>query len=193
MQMSTERKKEVLLKNFEIIKKNYAENRAVIADVLIKMFALDEDTAIEMWKYLLKEYEEEVKNSQSWSITGQIIHDAGRKIGEGRIEQIVLDNPEIKHAVFSLTCDDPHIAVGQIVANKIASNKLEMADELLQLLYNNPYRNDSWYEIMDSVMPYAGDGEITNEAYDLLEMWCDKVANEEERAKLSIKMLDYID
>ena len=44
---------------------------------------------------------------------------------------------------------------------------------------------------MEDVISYHKN--ISNEMYDLLEMWCVKVENEEERAKLSIKMLDYID
>lgn len=41
-------------------------------------------------------------------------------------------------------------------------------------------------------MPRKG-SEITSDAYELLEMWSDKVNNKEERAKLSIKMIEYID
>lgn len=33
---------------------------------------------------------------------------------------------------------------------------------------------------------------ITNEAYELLEMWCEKVDDIEERAKLSIRMLEFV-
>ena len=34
---------------------------------------------------------------------------------------------------------------------------------------------------------------VTEEAYELLEMWCDKVETQEERAKLRIKMMEYIE
>ena len=38
-----------------------------------------------------------------------------------------------------------------------------------------------------------GNEDITSEAYELLEMWCDKVKNDKERAKLSIKMMEFVD
>lgn len=50
----------------------------------------------------------------------------------------------------------------------------------------------NWYEIMDRILTYT-DENISNEAYELLEIWCDKVENEEQRAKLNIRMLDYIE
>ena len=37
------------------------------------------------------------------------------------------------------------------------------------------------------------DADITSEAYELLEMWCDKVKNDKERAKLSIKMMEFVE
>ena len=61
------------------------------------------------------------------------------------------------------------------------------------LLTLKSYNKDmNWYEIMDRILTYT-DENISNEAYELLEIWCDKVENEEQRAKLNIRMLDYIE
>lgn len=191
--MSKEKKKEILLKNFEIIKNNYEKNSNAIADVVGKMFLIDIDMAVEMWIHLIKKYENEVKSYNSYSITCGIVYNGDNAIGESKMDEIILGYPELKRAFFSLMYEDTALYDGRIIRNKIFANELIVANELLELLYNNPYREDSWYNIMDNSMPWADRCEITTEAYELLEMWCDKVEDEEERAKLSIKMLEYFD
>lgn len=192
MNMSKEKKKEILLKNFEIIKNNFGKNRLGIEDVVVKMFDIDVDTAKDMWIYLITRYEEELKHD-SHCLAGGIEYGASEVIGETEVEKMILDTPELKRAFFSLMNDGTALHDGKIIRNKIAADELIVANELLDLLYNNPYRKDSWYRIMDNSMPWADRCEITEEAYELLETWCDKVEDEEERAKLSIKMLNYFD
>lgn len=190
MKMSNEKKKEVLLKNFEIINKNFGENGRTMRDVVLKMFPIDTETALEMWKYLIKEYEEEIKTGDSWCLTGGIYFDVSKILGSGKIDNIVLKNPELKWAIFSIA-NSVDLSANIIIRNSIDKNDVKLANELFELLYNNHYKEKTWYEIMEDVISYHEN--ISNDMYDLLEMWCDKVENEEERAKLSIKMLDYIE
>ena len=191
MKMSKEKKKEILLKNFEIIENNYEKNSEAISDIVRKMLLIDIDTAVDMWIHLIKKYEHEVKNHNSFYITGGISYYGGQDIGEAKMDKIILSTPELKNAYFSLMSEHTDVHCGSIIRNRISANDLIVANELLELLYNNPYRNDSWYDIMEMSMPWAHECQITTEAYDLLEIWCDKVEDEEERAKLSIKMLEY--
>ena len=44
MKISNEKKKEILLKNFEIIKDNYVDNRNTLSDAVVKMFKIDIDS-----------------------------------------------------------------------------------------------------------------------------------------------------
>lgn len=191
MKLSTEKKKEILLKNFEIINKNFGENGRSMREIIIKMIPIDIDTALDMWKYLIKEYENEIKNGDSWCLTGGIYYESAKIIGKGKMDSIVLNIPEFKRAIFSIA-KSVDLSATIIIRNKLEANEASTANELLQLLYNNPYKEKNWYHIMDDIMP-STDNELSNETYELLEMWCDKVVNEEERAKLSIKMLDYIE
>ena len=49
-------------------------------------------------------------------------------------------------------------------------------------------------EILDDIIPAdPEDLQVSEEAYELLERWCDKVTDAEERAKLSIKMMEFMD
>lgn len=155
------------------------------------MFVLDENIAIDMWTYLLNRYESEVKGDNSYGLTGWIMVVLGEKIGDKKISDIILNNAIMKKSFFSLQCKATDITAKYIISPKISSNELHEADELLHLLYNNKYRSDNWYKIMDATIPNKRDGEITPEAYELLEIWCDKVDNKNNRAKLSIRLLDH--
>lgn len=191
MKMNNEKKKEVLLKNFEIIDKNFAENGKSLSQIVIKMFALDSETAFNMWEHLITKYESELNGWFSGYLTEDIYLHGTDSIGYGKMDSIILNSPNLKKAIFSLTnrVDRPATL---IIENTIEKNELNLANELMQLLYENYNKDINWYEIMDRILTYT-DKNISNEAYELLEMWCDKVENEEERAKLSIKMLDYVE
>lgn len=191
MKMAKDKKKEILLKNFEIIKEDYENNQVSIAKVVSEMFAIDITIAIDMWVYLLTTYEKYVKGEDSYFLTGGIAYDGSNKIGDAKMDDIILNNPIIKKAMFALTCDGIHDAIGEIIGRQISLNELQVADELLHMAYENPYKNSDWYSIMDRVLD--GIDVLTEEGYELLEMWCEKADAKSERAKLSVKMLEYID
>ena len=191
MNISKEKKKEILLKNFDILKNNYEKNSSHYSDIISQMASIDVNTAIEMWGYLIKRYEDEVKSYNSYSLTGAVAASCEEILGERVAENIILETPEIKKAFFSLMYDSVSLWCGQIIKNKINNNELIEANELLDLVYNNPYKADSWYEIIDNCMPWSSSWNPNENALELLEMWCDKVEDEEERAKLSIKLLKY--
>lgn len=191
MNMSKEKKKELLLKNFDILKNNYGKNSFHYSNIISQMASIDVNTAIEMWVYLIKRYEDEIKSYDSYDITGSVAYDCVKILGEETVEKIILETPEIKNAYFSLMYRYVPEHCGSIIRKKISNNELMEANELLELAYNNPYKEDSWYKIIDNCMPSSNRWEANESAIELLEMWCDKVEDEEERAKLSIKMLEY--
>lgn len=191
MKMNNEKKKEVLLKNFEIIDKNFAENGESLSQIVIKMFGLDSETAFKMWEHLIKKYESELNGWFSEYLTDDIYMHGANSIGYGKMDSIILNTPSLKKAIFSLTnrVDRPATF---IIEHTIEKNELTLTNELMQLLYENYNKDISWYETMNRILTYT-DKNISNEAYELLDIWCDKVESEEERAKLSIKMLDYVE
>lgn len=194
MAISNEKKKETLLKNFDIIKDNYDKNSVSLATVIVKMLKIDSDTAVDMWSYLVTKHASKVKSEDSWSLTGRIMYEGGKAIGEEHMGELVLNSPVLKKALFSQACDDIYLFVGKIIRRKINAGELQDADELLSLVYKNKYKNNSWYVIMDDIVPDDPDDlEVSEEAYELLEMWCDKITDQEERAKLSIKMMEFMD
>lgn len=193
MKMSNEKKKETLLKNFEIIKDNYDKNSRSMGSAIVKMLKIDIGTAIDMWSYLLTKHVSKVKSEDSWAITGLIMYEGGEALGESQMAEIVLNNPVLKKAIFSYTCHHIHLVVDSVILERFRANDLQGADELFSLTFKNKYRNSSWYDMMERILEIAYKIEITEEAYELLEMWCDKVKDKEERANLSIKLLEYVD
>lgn len=190
MKMNNEKKKEVLLKNFEIVNKNFGENGESLANIVNKMFCIDSEMAFNMWEYLVKKYENELKSCYCEYLTEEIYRNSRSTIGDGIMDSSILSRPLLKRALFSLAYDvDRSSCI--IVTHKIEQNEIQTVNELLQLLYDNPNIKQNWYRIMSDVLPYSRN--MDNEMYELLDMWCDKVESEEERAKLSIKMLDYIE
>ena len=195
MKMSNDKKKELLLKNFDILKDNYDKNKSTLATVIVKMLKIDTDTAVDMWSYLVTKHVSKLKSDDSWFLTGNIVYEGHNAIGKPKMAEIILGNPVLKKALFSQAGGDSvYLFVGWIIASKINSDELQLADELLSMVYKNKNKEDSWYTIMDDIIPDDPDDlEVSEEAYELLEMWCDKVKDAEERASLSVKMMEFMD
>ena len=195
MALSNEKKKETLIRNFDILKDNYEKNKSTLASVVVKMLKIDIDTVVDMWTYLLTKHDSKLKSDDSWFLTGNIVYEGYKAIGKPKMAEIVLGNQTIKKALFSQAGGDGvYLFVGWMIASKINSNELQLADELLSMVYNNKNKENSWYEILDDIIPAdPEDLQVSEEAYELLERWCDKVTDAEERAKLSIKMMEFMD
>ena len=190
MRMSNEKKIDILLKNFDELKDHFWGNGDNIAEIIGKMFKYDQDTAIDMWIYILTTYKEHLKEECSWAFTGRIVGKGEIEIGEEVMDTIILSNPIIKNSIFSLASNCIDYTAAPIIRRKIENNDLQNADELLQLVYDNKFRKESWYSVMNHLMPYC---QISDDAYELLEVWCDKVEDQKQRAMLSVKMMDYMD
>lgn len=105
---------------------------------------------------------------------------------------IILSNSTLKKAVFSQSADDIALYFCELIINKIDMNDLQAVDEILNLVYNNKHKQNSWYDIMESVIPDDDEAQVSEEALELLEMWCDKITDVEERAKLNLKLMEFM-
>ena len=190
MKMDNSKLKDMLLKNFDIIKDNVNQNHDGIRSAIVKMFKIDVNTAIEMWAFILTKHESFVKE-EGFSVAGWTIKDCFSILGKRKTCDVIVENPTLKHALFSLA--NNVLIQADLIEMLIKENDLQLADELLQLLYLNKYRENSWYDIVYRSMSLLRDTDVSAEAYELLEAWCDKVTDAEERAKLSIRMMEFIE
>lgn len=193
MKMTNDKKKELLLKNFDIIKDDCQGNSESLGSAIQKMFKIDKQTAIDMWEYLVSANESFVRAEYSFRITAGLVKGLYQNYGKAQVAPVIVKSRILKNALFSQSYE----VYGQVdlATYYISTKKLQIVDELLNLLYENSYKEYSWYEVMDRMMCEISydDIEISAEAYELLETWCDKVKNEKERAKLSIKMMEFVD
>ena len=192
--MNKAKKKEILLKNFEILKDNFEKNHSSLGDLVGNMFDVDIDMAIEMWKFLLTKYKAELNGEHAYSITGSVIFKGIHCIDDETMHNLILNTPEIKQALFSYSKEETSCC--SIIADQIASDKLTLTNELLDLLYNNSTMRQSWpwETIMFWSISFLEEytNKISEEAFDLLNMWCEKVEDEEERAELMVKLMGFV-
>ena len=193
MAISNEKKREMLLNTFELLKDDFDNNSSSLSSIIVKMLKIDVDTAVDMWSYLLKRYSSKVRDEdEAYDLCGSIMYDGENAIGMEKMGDIILGNSTLKKALFGQSADDIALYFGELIINKIDMNDLQTVDEILNLVYNNKYKQNSWYDIMESVIPEDDEIQVTEEALELLEMWCDKVTNAQERAKLNLKLMEFM-
>lgn len=193
MAISKEKKREMLLDTFEILKDDFDNNSSSLSTIIVKMLKIDVDTAVDMWSYLLKRYSSKVRDEdEAYYLCGSIMCHGENAIGMEKMGDIVLGNDTLKKALFGQAADEIDLYLCELIINKIDMNDLQTVDEILNLVYNNKYKQNSWYNIMECVIPDDDETQVTEEALELLEMWCDKITDVEERAKLNLKLMEYM-
>lgn len=187
--ISNEKKKEILLESFDIIKDNYSDNQCEINALLAKMFKIDVDCATEMWIYLLDKHKDKLSIDGAL-ITSSTIHDAQEILGREGISNIVVNNEIIKKSCFLISnstymCDN-------IISSEIYNNNLDTANELLSLIYQNKNKEDCFYNCIKSVIQYYECESINEQVYELFNVWVNKMDNKEDVAKLKVYLIDFM-
>lgn len=193
MNAKTEKKKEILIRSFETLKdgcRNSKDTRDKVEECVGSMFKMDVDMATEMWIYLLEQYSDMLSSNEGWGLIGWIYWIAGDNIGEAAINNIVLKNAPIKRAIFELQNGALGRSAGCIIRSEIEKGNILLADELINLLFDNQYKEETWYEVMDLAIPWSAP--ISDEAVEMLESWFEKVEDKEERAKLDIRLAEIL-
>lgn len=191
MKASEEKRKEILLSGFEALSSNYNDNYLEIGEIVGKMIKIDINIAVQMWEYLIKSNPLYVKTQEHESICDNIIGYAYLNISLMEISEIVISNNMIKESVFSLSGRVTWAAL--LINPKILSNELLIANELLEMLNANKYKVEGLFEILQCVIPSRKGNKITDEAFEFLSSWIERVKSKEERAKLNMEMLEFME
>ena len=189
MKISAEKKKQMLMDSFELLKDNYDDNGRSLIDLIGKVAKLDLPAATEMWKYLVKNNRDVLHDGDDFAFS--IWYGIEKAVGQEAADKIVMEDDILKKSIYvecgDLTCN-PLIAI----KNKVLKGELSEADELLQLVYSNKHREQSMYEILDDIIP-EDDEELEEEGFDFLNEWIGKIRSKSERAKLNLKMLNFVE
>lgn len=189
MKISTEKKKQLLLDSFDLLKGNYHENSRALQDIVEKMIKIDLDVAISMWKCLIKENPDALHSGYEFAFS--IMYPLEEAIGIKRLAYLVIDDEFLKTSIYG-ECGNLQYEPFEIITYFIEVGKLDIADELLKLAKSNPHDSHSLYDILDHVIPEKG-AKISEDAFDFITSWIEAVPSKEERAKLNLRMLDFMD
>lgn len=186
-------KKEILLDSFNILKENIYKNSKELANIILRMLEFDINLAIEMWSYLLKEFTQIGEyGNETYALTSGMIYEMNNLIGREKVAELVFDNELIIRKVFNEAACPDDIVVGFFIDTK----DFYKANLLLDKVYSNS-NHDTWGRDKDAFGYYINEmlkyycKNITKESVDFILEWAEKASNEN-KAKIRIKLLDYI-
>jgi len=191
---NADKKKDILLQSFNVLKDNYINNKHKIWSIFKKVFPIDSDVAVEMWVYLLRNNPSLIKDeNEAYGLTEMIINEAEEGIGRATIHDIVVKNGFIKQIVFG-DSGDVSYNCQFIVSGLIISNKLVEANELINLVYKNRNnRGHSFDEFLEGIADLIGDENgISEDAVSLILSWTEKITDRERLAKINVALVDII-
>lgn len=134
MALSNEKKKEILLQSFNVLKKDIYENASDLRSLIKKIAEFDLDLALEMWKFILENYNRyDYPYNETYYITGGIIDSLAEKYGIDKLSEYILNDQLVLNKLYheSANIDD------LVVAYLIDGNQLDKANDLLKLIHNN--------------------------------------------------------
>lgn len=193
MALSNEKKKEILMQSFNVLKKNIYKNAYDLQKLIEKMADLDINMALEMWKFILEKYDRyEQYYNETPALTSRIIGCFSERLGMDKVSKIILEDKVIRNNLYhvSANCDE------EVLAYLIDGNQLDKANELLELINSNvnflrAEDEDRLGEYLHNLL-YLYCKNITKDKMDFIFSWVEKVPSEEGRAKLHVLLLEYM-
>lgn len=171
-------KMQVLLNSFETLKSDIEGNDKTIGDIIQKMFSIDMDMAIELWKHTFDKY----KEFGSYLIVNSL----DEQLGISKLAELIISDEVIKTQIFQY---DEYV-YDPLVAYFINNNDLKNANDLLELMYNNNNLYKSFgTELLTIITPYCN--KITSEGVELLYSWAEKTSDTD-KAKINVALLEYL-
>lgn len=187
--METSERKTMLLDTFDLLKDDFYENKISLRDIVDKMSKIDFEIAIEMWKYLIKENPDDLHETDDLGFP--ILFSLTQNVGESKVYNYIYEDSFLKEKLYVESGGkdrEPLEAIRYFLHN----NELEKANELLELSLMNKYSGFSSYEVILYSIPFE-DEQVTTEVLNLIKAWISKVNDEKGRAKLQLRLLDYMD
>lgn len=188
--IAVSKKEQFLLDTYDLLKVNYSANRWSLWDLIGQMAKINRDSAVSMWKELIAANPDVLHSSEDFGFS--IMYRMEEAIGREWIFRLVAEDDELRNAIYS-ELGDMKLSPIHAIQFYVLVNAVYLADDLLELTFQNKYRCNSFYEILDCIIPDFSGEHITDEAFELLMKWIEKIEDPEEKAKLNLKMLNFMD
>ena len=187
--IASSQKEQFLLDTYDLLKANYAANRWSLWDLIGQMAKLNRDSAVSMWKELIAANPDVLHSSNDFGFS--IMYRMEEAIGREWAFRLVAEDDELRNAIYS-ELGDMKLTPICAIPFFVLIDEGYLADELLELTFKNKYRCNSFYEILDCIIPNCPSEHITDEAFELLVKWIEKTEDPEEKAKLNLKILIFM-
>lgn len=193
MALSNEKKKEILLQSFNVLKKDIYNSSSDLHTLICKTADFDLDMALEMWKFVLENYSRfDEPYNETCCVTQLIVRDIADKIGIDKVSKFVFENLSVRNKLYheSACVDD------KVMAHLIDTNQLDKANVLFELIHSNvnflsANDEDSFGKYLHILFNLYCQN-ITKDKMNFISSWVEKVPTEEGRAKLYVILLDYM-
>lgn len=207
-------KEELLLESFEILKRNLEENSSKIKDIIVKIAKMNTPLAVDMWRYALSNSKSYLKEDGYYYTSG-MMYGLSKKIGEEEVLNILNENDDILEYTFGKAYD---ISEGTLWDALKAGNN-ELANKMYVLIKDNPHKDDSLAEIIDTLCTYFADefghlkedededdyddddfydeddqkeADLAAEIASVLLEWGSRLKDKEVKAGITVTLIDYI-
>lgn len=205
---NNESKEAILVDSFNILKDDIERHDSKLATIVEKMITINPGLALEMWKFLLENGQQVLKES-GYTLTGGIIYDFKNRIGAEGVIQVFKDHDDLVEACFGISND----VYTYSISEAIQYGEISLADRMLSLAQTNPYKDNSFAEILEEVCDtFASDFEdiqtfdedwddqdehdrkviVASFGSNLLLRWVQTVTDSEQRARLNVTLIDYV-
>lgn len=205
---NNESKEAILVDSFNILKDDIERHDSKLATIVEKMITINPGLALEMWKFLLENGQQVLKES-GYTLTGGIIYDFKNRIGAEGVIQVFKDHDDLVEACFGISND----VYTYSISEAIQYGEISLADRMLSLAQINPYKDNSFAEILEEVCDtFASDFEdiqtfdedwddqdehdrkvvLASSGSNLLLRWVQTVTDSEQRARLNVTLIDYV-
>lgn len=208
IKITKDRKEELLLESFELLKDEVEENKDDLYSIMGQMMEFDCPTTLKMWNHLIEQNSQNImKDKEKYGIrdalTGTMLHELTGWDEFANMEVLFVNDKKLSNFVYSQT---PDIYWGTcVIVNLIKQNNLIEANRLLELCYNNKLaqKETSFSKMLKTLIeggllrecPYGssiswGYSETYNDdAKSLIQSWINRIEDKKERAKVSVAFL----
>lgn len=192
MAISKERKKELLLESFEVLKTDPASNSGKLKEIISKISKLDIDLAKEMWEYIAKFNKKIIRNNRlAYDFCGGIIYGIDNATSTNQLHEILRESKVIRESVYKESgdiCCSTYYSVQEFVK----ANETQLSDEMIGYIYNNKYKSQTFEEVFEAITNISSDVDLDEDTVEMLLSWVEKIKNKQARAAIMVNLSEHM-